>query len=95
VDCARSSKMVFMVSAAWWSPSTDSPFHGTAGPDVAGDVMVSSGLPTVMDVDGYTGRERDLRRAPQAVGPWPIGRVLTVAAIAGSVSVTVVTWPGW
>jgi hypothetical protein len=65
---------------------------------VAGDVVVSPGLPTVMGVDGCTGRERDLRRAPQAAGRWPIGRVLTVAgvaAIVGSAFVTVVTWPGW
>jgi hypothetical protein len=65
---------------------------------VAGDVVVSPGLPTVMGVDGCTGRERDLRRAPRAAGRWPIGRVLTVAgvaAIAGSAFVTVVTWPGW
>jgi hypothetical protein len=49
----------------------------------------------MMDVDGCTGRERDPRRAPQAAGRWPIGRVLTVAAIVGSAFVTVVTWPGW
>jgi hypothetical protein len=65
---------------------------------VAGDVVVSPGLPTVMVVDGCTGGERDLRGAPQAAGRRPIGRGLTVAgvaAIAGSAFVTVVTWPGW
>jgi hypothetical protein len=65
---------------------------------VAGDVVVSPGLSTVMGVDACTGRERDLRRAPQAAGRWPIGRVLAVpgvAAIVGSTLVTVVTWPGW
>jgi hypothetical protein len=59
---------------------------------VAGDVVVSPGLPTVMGVDGCAGRERDLRRA---AGRRPIGRVLTVAAIVGPAFVTVVTWPGW
>jgi len=49
--------------------------------------MVSPGLPTVMGVDGCTGRERDLRRA---AGRRPIGRVLTVAGAAA----IVVTWPG-
>ena len=64
---------------------------------MAGDVVVSLGLPTVVDVDGYTGTERDRRRAPRAAGRWPIGRALTVAgvaAIAGPAVVTVVTWPG-
>ena len=65
---------------------------------MAGDVVVSPGLPTVMGVDGCTGTERDLRRAPQAAGRWPIGRVLRVAGVAATVGpafVTVVAWPGW
>jgi hypothetical protein len=52
--------------------------------------LVSPGLPTVMGVDGCAGRERDLRRAPQAAGP-----LSTVAVIVGPAFVTVVTWPGW
>lgn len=74
------------------------PFRGTGGPDAAGDVAVSPGLPTVMAVDGYTGSEWDLHRAPHAAGRSPIGRVPTVAGVAAhaeSAFVTVVTWPGW
>lgn len=65
---------------------------------MAGDLVVSPGLPTVMGVDGYTAGERDPRRVPQAARRWPISRVLTVAevpAITESAFVTVVTWPGW
>ncbi|MGH3374027.1 MAG: hypothetical protein ACRDP6_04760 [Actinoallomurus sp.] len=49
-------------------------------------------------MDGYAGRERDLRRAPQSAGRWPTAWVPTVAgatAIEESAFVTVVTWPGW
>jgi hypothetical protein len=91
--------MVFMVSAPLVITVYElAPFHGTGGPDVAGDVVVSAGLPTVLGVDGCASGERDLRRAPQAAGRWPTGRVLTVAgvaAIVGSAFVTVVIWPGW
>jgi hypothetical protein len=68
-----------------------------SGLDVAGDVVVSPGLPTVMGADGFSGGERDLRRVPRPAGRSPIGRVLPIggfAAIVASAFVTVVTWPG-
>ena len=59
---------------------------------MAGEVLVSPGLPTVMRVDGRAGRERDQRPAPQATGRWPTGRVLRAAEVTARSAFVTVVW---